>query len=789
MEQAVSVGSAGEEVKGRMHRRPHAWFSVVLENPKLMIILGFMVVLFFGAGLRQVVKDPSVDAFVPGDHPAALARDEAREIFGLDDPLIVGLAAPAGESLFTPAALEALRRIHEQVRLVSGVQRNDVVSLASEKAISGRDGDLHVDPILEDGPVTVRTAALAAERLAAMPMLTGRLASASGDTLVLVVPVDDPNHAQETYREVRRIAEAQAPPGVTVHVAGVAGMNARLGETVDGDTRVFIPAAVLTVLVILFIATRTLRALVGPLFVIAASAAVAIGTMGWLGASYYLISTALPVVIMALAVADCLHFSIYYLKARGRRSDGSAREAAEVALARTWLPISVTSITTAAGLVGLSFGAAMQPISEFGVFAAIGVLAAWVFSLTVLPAVTVLLDPRPPASAPANDRPSPLERAISAFSRQALRRPGIAMILLAGFALTLVLLATSARFDYERKRYFAPDDAVRLADIELGQRLGGFNFLDVSVTAAEPGALLTPAALLAIAELRARLVSQPLVSKVTGIDEQIALMHEVLTDAPRGVLPVAARAPAQYIFLYEASAEPDDFRQQIDYAQQRALVRAQLTTDRYSLTAPLVREMETRVAEWSQETGLAATVSGRVAVNEGWMSALAHGHFRGLGLAVVLVFAVAWIAFRRLAPALLAMLPVLVGVVSIYAMMGVFAIDIAPATSMCAAIATGLGVDFGIHLIACLQRRLREGATLAEAFDGQYALVARACFYSALALGVALAVICLSSAPPLRWFGFLVGAGALGSLIGALVVIPAVLSLWHGRLHRGLRHA
>jgi predicted RND superfamily exporter protein len=52
--------------------------------------------------------------------------------------------------------------------------------------------------------------------------------------------------------------------------------------------------------------------------------------------------------------------------------------------------------------------------------------------------------------------------------------------------------------------------------------------------------------------------------------------------------------------------------------------------------------------------------------------------------------------------------------------------------------------------------------------------VARACFYSAIALGVALAVICISSAPPLRWFGFLVSVGAFGSLIGALIIVPAL---------------
>jgi hypothetical protein len=370
-----------------------------------------------------------------------------------------------------------------------------------------------------------------------------------------------------------------------------------------------------------------------------------------------------------------------------------------------------------------------------------------------------------------------LEAKIHRLGQWSIARPvpGIALLLL----LTAPLLAAAlhAQFDYERQRYFAAADPVKLADQLLGERLGGFNFLDVAVTAPAPGGLMDTAALTAIADLKRSISALPEVTKVAAIDDYVSLMHQALTGAEPGVLPQEPGAPAQYMFLYESSAAPDDFRQRIDYDHQHALLRAQLATDRYSATQPAVQALDALLADWQAQSGLAAVVSGRVAVNEGWMSVLAQNHFRGLGLAVLLVFAVTAIAMRGFGPALLAMVPVGGGILFIYAIMGAFRIDIAPATSMSAAIATGLGVDFGIHLIAYLRKRLAAGASLTEALDERFALVARACFYSALALGVALAVICLSSAPPLRWFGVLVGAGALGSLLGALLLIPAVLSL------------
>jgi hypothetical protein len=748
----------------------------LFAHPGRLLIACVLVTLAFGAGLRGVSKDPSVDAFVPNDHPAALARDIARETFGLEDPIVVALAAPAGQSAFTPPRLEALRQIDERVRRVPGVKKNDVLSLASENAISGDAGDLLVDPILEPGPVTAENAELAARRSAGMPMLSGLLVSPTGDTLIAIIPVEDPNHATQSVDAVRAIAEDAAAGVAQVHIAGVAAMNARLARMVDTDTRLFIPLAILTVLVILVFALRRPAALLGPLFVIACSAAVAIGLMGWLGSRYYLITTALPVVIMAIAVADSLHISVFYLRTRRAEPQTSAREAVLRALGHTVVPVSLTTLTTIAAFLGLSLGAAMQPISEFGMYAAVGVAAAWFFSVTALPAILILTDLRPGRGGARPEEDTPIGRALAAISGASLAHPRAALLLTGAALILLTVFGLRAEFDYERQRYFTANDPVRAADEAINARLGGINFLDVMVTAPERGGLMTPDALQSIAALREEIAELPLVVNVSAIDTYLSVMHRALTGADYGELPLGARGPGQYMFLYETGGAPEDFKREIDYSHTRALVRAQLSTDSYRQTLPVVRSLERRLERWRDESGLQAQVSGRVAVNDGWMSQLAARHFVGLGAASALVFLTTVLIFRSLLMAVLAVIPVFVGVVTVYATMGLFGIDIAPATSMTAAIATGLGVDFGIHLVSQLRRDLERRDGVDVSLSANYTVVARACFWSAVALGLALAVICISSAPPLRWFGVLVAVGALGSLIGALVILPALIA-------------
>ncbi len=766
--------SEGQHPRGKFDSINHS----LLKHPRLIVILTALLIAGCLFGITKITKDPSVDAFVPHNHPAAINRDKAKEIFGLEDPVIVGLSVPESESVFTAERLAVLRAVDNAVRKIDGVKKNDVISLASQNAIFGKFGNLNVEPIIANGKITEANVKIAKERYEAMPMLTGLLASDNERLLTVIIPVKDPNHAFETVEEIKATVQRLVAGNFDMHVAGVAAMNARLSHMVNSDTRIFVPAAVLTVLIFLFIAHRNPIAIIGPIVVIAGSAGISIGLMGWLGAHYYLITTALPVVIMAIAVADCLHISAYYLQAKSDKPAMTPTDAIKYALGKAWLPVTLTSMTTIAAFIGLSFGAAMKPISEFGLFAALGVAAAWLLSLTLLPAV-IILTKLTPAKNRRDGVPHShhVEKMVNSITQNAFAKPALALMFVILVTAVMVVFANQSQFDYERKRYFIEHDPVRIADVEINRQLGGINFLDVVVESENANGLMSPSTLEQIKNLRKDMLKLPHVEKVSGIDEYIALMHEVLTDSANGELPSREKAPAQYMFLYEASAPPEDFKQEIDFDHQRALIRAQLNTDSFSKTLPTVEALEHKLLAWQDSSGLIANISGRIAVNDGWMSQLVQNHFIGLGLAMSLVLVSTIIAFKSISFALLAMIPVSLGVVSVYATMGMFSIDIAPATSMTAAIATGLGIDFGIHLISHIKKRASYGAVGLDVFQGSYVIVARACFYSAIALGVALAVVSLSSAPPLRWFGLLVSVGAFGSLIGALLVVPAIWSI------------
>jgi predicted RND superfamily exporter protein len=683
--------------------------------------------------------------------------------------VVVVFAMPEGVSAFQAPVLSALAEFTRRAEDVEGVD-GKIVSIASERAILANARSIEAPLIVDEGSIDP---ARALNLFRATPPLAGVLVSHREDALLAIVPVEDPNRAEALVEELKSLARTIAPEGVAVEFGGVATMNARLSDKVSADTKVFLPAALLTVALFLFVALRRWMAIIAPLVVVALSAVAAVGSIGLAGSSYFLITTALPVVVMAIAVADSIHLTLAYQRYLTMAPEGARRDAMAAAIEATWKPIVLTTMTTALGFAGLAWASPVKPIADFGLFAAIGTLAACVLSLTFLPVCQIALaDPRRSEARPALIDPflALLARQCVAHPRTAIALSGVVLVI-AGFG------ASQVEFDYDRRNYFLAGDPVLVADDVLNSRFFGGNILDVMVdTGAEEGAL-TVDALRHVSDLAARFEAMEGVRNVRSYADSLGLIHERLTDAPAGSMPTRPGAPAQYMMLYEASGDPADFDDELDFLRQRALLRASTSTGVFTETTPILDELSGIVADWQEETGYTAKISGRIAVNDGWMSELRQSHAKTIGAALLFVAIATAFFVGGIRWGALAMIPVVLGVTMLYGAMGLFGIDLAPATSMCAAIAAGLGVDFGIHLITDLRRSLGDGQSLRAVVSGNYTTVMRACLFSAVSLGAGFSVVALSQTPVLQWFGLLIAFAALGSLFGALVLIPALTSL------------
>src|SRR5210317_666276 len=95
-----------------------------------------------------------------------------------------------------------------------------------------------------------------------------------------------------------------------------------------------------------------------------------------------------PIIILTLAVADSIHI---LLTLRGLMRDGMDKTNALIEAVRVnFLPVSITSITTIVGFLALNFSDS-PPYWHLGNITAVGIAAAWLYSITLLPALISVL--------------------------------------------------------------------------------------------------------------------------------------------------------------------------------------------------------------------------------------------------------------------------------------------------------------------------------------------------------------------------------------------------------------
>ena len=192
-------------------------------------------------------------------------------------------------------------------------------------------------------------------------------------------------------RHVRQLAESfnQRYPNIDIYLSGMMMLNNAFAEASLNDIVELIPVMYVIILLVIILSLRSLWSTVAVTLVILLSMMPAMGIGGWTGIVITPPTAASPTIIMTLAVADSIHLLMTMLTLMRRH--GMGRDEAIVESMRINMgPIFLTSITTAIGFLSLNFNDA-PPFRDLGNMTAIGVVLAWILSITFLPALLSLL--------------------------------------------------------------------------------------------------------------------------------------------------------------------------------------------------------------------------------------------------------------------------------------------------------------------------------------------------------------------------------------------------------------
>lgn len=755
--------------------------DAVLGAPRRVLAFGVLLCALAAAFLPTLQKDVRSDAFLSPDDPAIIARDRVKARFGLSDPLVIALDAGGPGAVFTPANLALLAAINEAVTELPNVERERVFSLATESNIAATADGLDISPFLDPPPDSLAGAEQVRVAVSRFPLYLGSLVAEDGSMALTVVELKDEGLAEQSYRRLRSLlADLPKPPGTALHLAGEGAISGYMGSYVDQDAQRLIPVAWLIITAVVFLGFRRLGPALYADVIMLFTVATTVGLMAALGIKFFVISNALPVILIGIAVADTIHIVSHYDELRARATGESHRQLVSRAVREMWRPVTITSLTTMAGFAGLALASFMPPFRYFGWFAALGVGLAWLYSLLILPALMVLFPPRTTAADSlegGGHEPAGLAGVLSRLGEGTLVHSGRILLLASALAAAGLYAATLLQVDDDPISVFHRDEPVAVADRLINARMDGTNTLDVVIEAPEAEGLFDPLRLRRIEALQAHVETLPHVGGTVSIVDYIKQMNRALNDDDPAYyrIPDSADTIAQFFLLYAAMSDPADFEEEVDYDYRSANVRVYATAGGYRDTRPLVEGVQEYLARHFDDD-LEASISGRLYINYRWIKGLADSHFGGLLLSLVMVWAVSALLFRSLLAGCLTLVPVVASVLVVYAVMGVADITLGMGTSMFAAIAVGLGIDFAIHTLDRLRSlgRIHRGDPR-RAFVALYPGTGRALLYNALAVACGFGILTVSKIVSLTTFGWIVMLAIVTSFIASMTLLPALL--------------
>ncbi len=759
------------------------FFKFITAWPKTFLILSLLTIVGMATLVPQIHKDTSSDAFIAKDDPVVLYRDQVREIFGLEDPIVVAVINDGTEGIFNPDSLALVDELTQAIAKLPNVDPDRVTSLATESNIVGTFDGMEVSDFFDPYPATQARADEIRAAIADFPLYQGALVARDGNATLIVAELLAQEEAQSTYEEILAVVAATpAAAGNEVHVAGEGAISGYLATYIDRDATRLNPLAAVVITLVLVIAFRTFIGAMLPNIIVLGTLAVTFGSMAAFGVSFYVITNGLATILIGIAVADSIHIMSQVYEERARDPALSStrqgrREIAVRAMSRMWKPITLTTITTIAGFAGLWLGAAMPPMKFFGLFAAVGVAAAWFYSIFFLPAALTLFPLKPSKlfkAANVNDRyGAGLQRLGSA----ALRKPRLTLAV--AVVITIVGIAGTSRVIVQESQIenFQTDEPIYIADKEINDRMDGTNFLDIVIETDEPEALFRPDHLRRIEALQTFVEQFPAVRGSTSVVDYIKQMHKAVNENQDEFysIPDDEFLVAQLFLLYSASGDPDDFEEEIDTDYSLANVRFNLHVADYRLLTEIIPTIQSYVENEFNNDEIRASLSGRVMVNYTWLKTIGDNHVRSLLLSLVFVWIAAAMMFRSLLAGALSLIPVGMSLLLVYAVMGFGSIWLGIGTSMFAAIAIGLGIDFSIHTLDRMKELImnRQG-NFDERLADLFPSTGRALFFNFAALALGFLVLTTSEVPPLIRFGLLVAVAVTTSFIASMTILPAI---------------
>jgi len=495
-------------------------------------VIIFILTAFFAYQLPDLKINNEVDIFLPNDHPSRVANRKMEDIYGGSETMVIAIDAKKS-TILDQENIKLISELTEKLENIKDV--DDVKSLSNADYIDGTAEGLEVAPLAKEIPKNSQEISEIKRKLISWDIYKGNLYSNDFKASQIMIKLKagvDIKAKEDVYFKIKDILKGYKQDDLKFYIAGSPAVTVLLGENMQSDLKRLIPFVILVVLISLYLSFRNLGGVVLPIMTVLISTVWALGIMAIFGINLTMVSTVIPVLLIAVGSAYGIHIiSHYYDEIRSTTGELSPQKNKEMVLEvvkKVGKPVALAGITTIVGFASLATSRIM-PIKHFGIFTAIGVATALIVAITLIPAILIVRNKELKYQEKEDEQEDLLDRILMFLYHYFSKR----RIKVLAFTLVIIILSiigmSKVVTDSILVEMFKKKTEIRQADKFANDNLNGTNILNVLIEGNQRGALTDPDILKKMDQLGIYLKDNfTEVGKVTSFADFVKRMNKVM---------------------------------------------------------------------------------------------------------------------------------------------------------------------------------------------------------------------------------------------------------------------
>ncbi|MBV1881293.1 MAG: MMPL family transporter [Pseudomonadales bacterium] len=532
----------------------NSWTTFIINARWAIIAMTLFIVAVAGYGVKDVVLKSDFREYFPEDAPYVNDFDRMEETYINSDTILMVIASKEGD-LFNHDALSFIEEMTNQAWTLPYVSRVD--SISNFQYTTALDDELNVAPLVEDAR-SLSDARLNEIRDIAVNdiQLVDRLISKNGQVANVMLTINFPGKEVSETKDivfgVRELADKflKQNPSMDIYITGMVVGNYATVEINESDAVSLMPFMGLIIVVALTLLLRSYSGTLATVIVIIATVLTSMGLLGWAGSFLSGPSSCAPVIILTIAVADCVHILVSFFFSL--REGHTREEAIKTSLQINMMPVFLTSLTTAVGFLSMNFSE-VPPFTVLGNLVATGVAIAYLLSITFLPALMAVLPFKPPRE--KETKVSLNLRLMQSLSEFVIKnRRALFWVLGSACILTMTFIPKNEIND-QFVEFFSPETDFRSSTDFATENISSIVTIEYSLKSPYDGGVNDIRFLQGVEDFGQWLKQQDEVEQVMSLTDIMKQLNKSMhnNDEDWYKLPASRELASQYLLMYELS--------------------------------------------------------------------------------------------------------------------------------------------------------------------------------------------------------------------------------------------